>query len=64
MEDHAEGKTIVTVNDEPIAVRLVERLDNIRYRPHLPPSAAPMLLGNLILCLCEGHSLSGPQRVS
>ncbi|MCV2223947.1 hypothetical protein [Pseudomonas mercuritolerans] len=35
---NAEGKTMVTVNDEPIAVRLVERLDK---HPIPPPQAPP-----------------------
>ncbi|KKA09843.1 hypothetical protein VP02_00295 [Pseudomonas ogarae] len=38
---NAEGKTIVTVNDEPIAVRLVERLDKHPMPPPPPPKRRP-----------------------
>jgi hypothetical protein len=38
---NAEGKTVVTVNDEPIAVRLVERLDKHPIPPPPPPKRRP-----------------------
>jgi hypothetical protein len=38
---NAEGKTVVTVNDEPIAVRLMERLDKHPIPPPPPPKRRP-----------------------
>ncbi len=38
---NAEGKTIVTVNDEPMAVRLIERLDKHPIPPPSPPKRRP-----------------------
>jgi len=38
---NAEGKTIVTVNDEPMAVRLMERLDKHPIPPPPPPKRRP-----------------------
>ena len=38
---NVEGKTVVTVNDEPIAVRLVERLDKHPIPPPPPPKRRP-----------------------
>ncbi|NMY00733.1 hypothetical protein HBO43_29585 [Pseudomonas veronii] len=38
---NAEGKTVITVNDEPISVRLVERLDKHPIPPPPPPKRRP-----------------------
>lgn len=38
---NVEGKTVVTVNDEPITVRLVERLDKHPIPPPPPPKRRP-----------------------